>query len=386
MTKLSHRAWRIGLLALAGAVAWPARAELLLQQPPREVVFRLGTPNAGNVDLLLPFRDTAVDRLGPVRLYTSGPWGRWQHEPMLQLAWQRPEAADQGPVPELRLAGGASLSSSSDRFERTVASELRSDGDIRAELDIADLLLVRDRAWASRYSFNTSPTFDTTGFGLTSDGFGSMFRLPPEKPVVDWRCRRRPVLISRTGGESDRFELVRCDGSMAPEALDRLSILARSLDAARPAGLLPDEPDMVAWEKSHEWSTGVRVVHPRLVWALQQIADAFPNRAILLYSGYRPLADVNDASGHKSLHASGRALDLSVHRVENDELIKVCGKLRGIGCGYYPHNKFIHVDVRRGEAGDAAWVDSSLPGEPAKYETDYPGIMEHGRLVKPAKN
>ena len=126
---------------------------------------------------------------------------------------------------------------------------------------------------------------------------------------------------------------------------------------------------MVAWEKSREWSTGVRVVHPRLVWALQQIADAFPNRAILLFSGYRPLADVNDASGHKSLHASGRALDISVHRVENEELFKVCGKLRGVGCGYYPHNKFIHIDVRRGEAGDAVWVDSSETSSPASART-----------------
>lgn len=371
MTKLSHLGWRIGLLALAGALAPAARAEVLLEQPPKEVVFRLGAPSTGDVDLLLPFRDTSVDRLGPVRLYTSGPWGRWQREPLLQLSWQGPPVAERAAAPELRLIADP-LSPASDSSTPSV--------------DLTDLLLVRDRAWASRYSFATSPTFDTTGFGLTSDGFDSVFRLPPEKPIVDWRCRRRPVLISRSGGESDRFELVRCDGSMAPEALDRLSILARSLDAARPEGLLPDEPDATAWEKGREWSPGVRVVHPRLVWALQQIADAFPHRAVLLYSGYRPLAEVNDASGHKSLHASGRALDIAVHRVENEELLKVCGKLRGIGCGFYPHNKFVHLDVRRGEAGDAVWVDSSLPGEPAKYETDYPGLLERGRLIKAPKN
>jgi len=172
---------------------------------------------------------------------------------------------------------------------------------------------------------------------------------------------------------------------MAPEALDRLSILARPADIERPIGLLPDEPDPVAWEKSREWTPGVRVLHPRLVWALQQIADAFPYKAILLFSGYRPLAEVNDSSGHKSLHASGRALDIAVHKIDNEELMRVCSKLRGIGCGFYPHNKFVHIDVRRAEPGDAIWVDSSNPGEPAKYELDYPGLIERGRLIKLAK-
>jgi len=373
MTKLSHLSWRIALLALSLSVAQAARAELLLGQPPREVRFQLGSAQLGTgIDLLQSLRDTSIDRLGPVRLYTTGPWGQWQREPLLRLTWQT--AAESETVSPSRDSG----------FKLLDVPSGMPEGGLELQ-NLADLLVVRDRAWASRYSFATQPAFDTTGFSLRTDGFDSIFRLPPTTPVLDWRCRRRPVLVSRTGGESDRFELVRCDSSMAPEALDRLSILARPADIERPIGLLPDEPDPVAWEKSREWTPGVRVLHPRLVWALQQIADAFPYKAILLFSGYRPLAEVNDSSGHKSLHASGRALDIAVHKIDNEELMRVCSKLRGIGCGFYPHNKFVHIDVRRAEPGDAIWVDSSNPGEPAKYELDYPGLIERGRLIKLAK-
>ena len=160
MTKLSHLAWRIGLLALASVVASPARGEILLQQPPKEVVFRLGTPSSGSVDLLLPFRDTSVDRLGPVRLYTSGPWGRWQREPLLQLSWQTPPRTDSlelGPVAPSRELGL--------EVEPPLAP---LQGAPTSSIDLTDLLLVRDRAWTARYSFATAPTFDTTGFGDAS--------------------------------------------------------------------------------------------------------------------------------------------------------------------------------------------------------------------------
>ena len=55
---------------------------------------------------------------------------------------------------------------------------------------------------------------------------------------------------------------------------------------------------------------------------MQKIADAFPWKAIYVYSGYRPNAEVHDGSGHQSLHASGRALDISVYNVPKEELFK----------------------------------------------------------------
>ena len=42
-----------------------------------------------------------------------------------------------------------------------------------------------DPAWAG-------PLFATTGHSLSSNGFDTLWRLPPSKPIPNWRCRRRP--------------------------------------------------------------------------------------------------------------------------------------------------------------------------------------------------
>lgn len=138
---------------------------------------------------------------------------------------------------------------------------------------------------------------------------------------------------------------------------------------------MSDEPELASWSERREWMPGIRIMHPRLLWLLQRIADAFPRRAIYIYSGYRPFAEVNDGTHHKSQHASGRALDISVHRVQNEELFKVCRQLKDVGCGFYPHGKFVHVDVRAAQSGKAFWIDVSGPGEPAKYVDSWPGLV-----------
>lgn len=359
------------VLATVATVATPsdsasAQGTLLLEQPPREIVFRLeSAPGSADVDLMLPLRDVTSERLGPVRNYTLGPWGDWTRARRWRLSW-RPND-DVGPPAPVDAPLEAASSTDGLSFEQGSSEP--------------GLEAVFDRSWMSRYDFGTAPTFDTTGSSLETDGFASVFRLPPVKPVVDWRCKRKPPLIARAGGEGERFELLRCDGSLAPESLDRLSLLARPPASERPSDLLPDEPEADAWKERREWIDGVRLVHPRLVWALHQLSGAFPGKAIIIYSGYRPFAEVNDASRHKSLHAEGRALDIAVHKITTEDLFRACTKLRGIGCGFYPHQKFIHVDVRRAGAGEAFYVDASAPGEPAKYVTDFPGLVQNGRLV-----
>lgn len=351
------------VIALAFAPIQSARATLLFEAP-REVEFRLDRPRlTSSIDLLQPLRDVAHDRLGPFRLYTTGSFGRWAREPRSPLVWN-PDGTIDALSPSLGGFGGGAPPSLFDE-----------DGPLEITLPVR-------QPWPTRYDFRFGPTFETTGLGLETDGFAGVFRLPPVEPVVDWRCRRKPVLVLRSGGESDRFDLVRCDGSVAPEALDRLSILARPHDAERPGDLLPEEPLSDSWALHREWTPGVRIVHPRLVWALQKIADAFPRKPIVLYSGYRPLAEVNDGTGHKSQHAGGRALDISVHKISSEELFRVCTKLRGIGCGFYPNHKFVHIDVRRAGAGEAFFIDGSEPGQPANYLTDYPGLVEDGKLIK----
>ncbi len=342
------------LTASSSGVAAPAVTPF--EGPPREISFRLDEPTRGEIDWLLPFRDASVERPGPYRLYAASRWGAWTSARGSLLHWP---AAGSEP------AGASALPAESSPGSALLPRDL--------ELKLPSAVdLLRDRAFVELT--HPSPIFDFTGPNLRSDGFTSVFALPPTKPVVDWRCRRRPVTIVRYGGESERFELVRCGGRMAPDALDTLSILARPPGTPRPEGGLPDEPDLAAWGARREWVDGVRVVHPRLVWALQEIADAFPGRPIYLYSGYRPFAEVNDGSGHKSMHAEGRALDISVHRVQNEQLFEACQKLKDVGCGFYPNGKLVHLGVRRAMTGKASFIDASLPGEPAKYVESWPGV------------
>ena len=372
-----------GALLFAGVA--PARASLSDERP-REVSFRLDGPESPRFSLLLPFRDASIERLGPLRLYTSSRWGSWTLEPWWKLAWGRDEAS------ELVVPFRSELSTSEPPFSDE-GPTLPLDADVFAiagraltapPRDLAPpadaFALLHDRGWMRRIDPLGAPQFDSTGSTLSTNGFGVIFRLPPTKPVPDWRCRRTPVQFLRYGGENETFELVRCDGTTAPGALDRLSILARPPEVARPQGDLPEEPDVDAWRDRREWVDGVRVVHPRLLWALQRIADAFPRKAIYIFSGYRPFAEVNDGAGHKSLHGSGRAIDISVFHVPNEQVFQLCRELKDVGCGFYPHGKFIHVDVRRAASGKAFWIDASEPGEPAKYVDSWPGVVDSGGL------
>lgn len=182
-----------------------------------------------------------------------------------------------------------------------------------------------------------------------------------------------PVTLARYGAEHDTFRLLECDGSMALDALDRVSILARPPGVPRPELPLPLEPDPVAAE-SGEWVSGVRMLDPRLVWVLAVIAQSFPSRPIYIISGYR-------ADAGESFHRKGRALDLFVMGVPNEAVFGVCRKLQDVACGYYPNNKFVHIDVRPPGTGHALWVDVSRPGEPSRFVDAWPGVVESGALA-----
>lgn len=398
MAWLSHLR-RAPLLALAalGMAPRPSHAEPspLLREQPREVAFRLDLalakqPTHQSVDLLLPFREASFERLGPFRSYTLGPWGAWYRTLREPVQWG--PSPDHEPVPVVESVAGDPAGAVADASGlgglRLVEGEPVSFGDFLTLIPPDQL--VRDGRWMLRggapFGTTEEPAFfDTTGFGVRSDGLSNLFVLPPAAPVPDWRCRRSPVLLARSGGESERFELVRCDGTIAPLALDKLSILARPVGVDRPFDVLPDEPEPGEWASKREWGGGVRLVHPRLLWVLQELADAFPRRSIVIYSGVRPFAQVNDGSGHKSLHASGRALDIAIHKVSREELFKVCVSLRGVGCGFYPEGPFVHVDVRRADPGTAFWVDASQMGHEAEYVQNYPGLVENGKLAFPLR-
>jgi uncharacterized protein YcbK (DUF882 family) len=115
----------------------------------------------------------------------------------------------------------------------------------------------------------------------------------------------------------------------------------------------------------------VHLVDPRLVWAIGKLGAAFPGRRIVIMSGYRPDA-------HTSLHRRGKALDIYVDGVDNALLFRECHKLRDVGCGFYPNNHFVHLDVRPFGTQRVAWVDASLPGEPSQYVDGWEGALARG--------
>ncbi|HRI63366.1 MAG TPA: D-Ala-D-Ala carboxypeptidase family metallohydrolase [Polyangium sp.] len=360
-------------LAVAAATsillpATPSRATLL-EQPPKLYTFRLDDPAVAHLDLLRSFLDAEIERPGPFRRYVSGRFGRWNDKPWMPLQWRPmrsmseeidvPSATSEGEHGSAHIVGE---SWPIGFFMGTSAEPLR----MIPEVPIA---------WAAMEANDPLPFLTTTGSTLKSNGYDSLWA-PKSKPVVDWRCRRRPVRFVRGTGEQDVFPLVRCDGSVAPEALDRLSLMMRPPHVERPTGLLPDEPDPDA--ASHgEWVADVRLAHPRLLWAIQRLADAFPWRAIYVYSGYRPGALVAGTS-HHSLHSAARAVDIQIQGVSNTQVFEVCRKLDDVGCGFYPNSKFVHVDVRRPGTGHAVWIDASGPGEPPRYVDAWPGVLAQG--------
>jgi len=181
-----------------------------------------------------------------------------------------------------------------------------------------------------------------------------------------WKAPR-PVTLMRVAGERDTVTLTDCDGALLMDALDRLSVLARPPGTIRPELPLPVDPQ----GSDGEWSPSVRLLHPRLAWMVSEVAESFPGRPIVLVSGYR-------RDGHSGLHGKGLALDLAVSGVDGATLFAVCRRLRDAGCGYYPNNRFVHIDVRPYATGRVAWVDESGPGEPSRYVDGWPGVLAPG--------
>jgi hypothetical protein len=196
----------------------------------------------------------------------------------------------------------------------------------------------------------------------------------PRWKCPKWKAPPAVTLARYDGNEHATLQLLDCDGGIAPDAIDVLSVLARPPGAPRPALPLPFEPSALAREG--EWLPEIRLLHPRLIWVLQQLASAFPRRMLYIMSGYRH-------GGHGSLHAKGRALDVFVYGVPNEQVFAVCRALRDVGCGYYPNSKFVHVDVRPYGTERVLWVDASEPGTPSRYLDGFPGVLEPGRVWLP---
>lgn len=264
------------------------------------------------------------------RAFFRGAYGPVQHSWLGQLCW----SADDCDAP----AGYAS------------STPLRLFEPIELSFDLVPVTPV-DGAWS--LSTHTGPQPE-------------VLNVRRRRPCPRWKAPPR-VTVLRYSGEGERLALTDCSGAIDSEVLDRLSVLARPAGASRPELPLPIDPE----GEAGEWTQDVKLLHPRLVWALSEFSRAFPGHPIVFMSGYR-------RDGHSGLHGKGRALDLYIRGISNEQAFAVCRSLRDVGCGFYPYNQFLHVDVRPYGTGHVAWVDASGPGEPSRYVDGWPGVLRPG--------
>lgn len=185
------------------------------------------------------------------------------------------------------------------------------------------------------------------------------------------RCTSAPISVDRGGLEGQALALLDCHGRPVAGSTEALSVLARPWGAPRPAHLAAvkgkkGKPAVKPpFTGKDEIAPGVRLLDKGLLTRVTAIAKRFPNRPISLVSGYRP-------QSRGSQHQVGRALDLRVAGVSNEELVAFCKTLPDTGCGYYPNSSFVHVDVRKPGTGSVTWIDTSGPGEAPHYVGQWP--------------
>jgi hypothetical protein len=243
-----------------------------------------------------------------------------------------------------------------------------SDGKPERDEDSAELV-ARIRGPKSAQNETTDKTDKTEPKGK----HGS----PGKQPT----CAKDPVEVIR-GPEIAKFELTKCDGSIAPLAVEQLSILIRPGSAARPTTPIAE----LAKKKGQELAHGIRRVDPRLVERIQAVVDHFAKSGaspkLSIISGYRP-------TSVGSMHSTGRAIDFRMEGVKNEDVVAFCKTLGDTGCGFYPNSSFVHIDVRDAGSGHVAWIDASGPGETPRYVSAWPPpespkAKDAGEMKRPA--
>ena len=259
---------------------------------------------------------------------------------------------------------------SSKKTEKAEKADSSDDGSLERDGEFADLV-ARIRS-ANKDETDKADKADSKAHA--ADG----------KKVSARGCVNQPIEIIR-GPEIDTFSLTKCDGTVAPFAIEHLSIAIRPGTAARPTAPVAELAKIKKTEKNDELSPGVHRADERLVSRLQALADHFTKSTdksggpvkLSIVSGYRP-------TSYGSMHASGRAIDFRVDGVKNEDVVAFCKTLNDTGCGYYPNSSFVHLDVRDTGAGHVSWIDVSGPGQSPKYVPSWPLTKSKHEELAPA--
>ncbi|WP_172824771.1 YcbK family protein [Pajaroellobacter abortibovis] len=98
-------------------------------------------------------------------------------------------------------------------------------------------------------------------------------------------------------------------------------------------------------------------IEPRIIDILYQLQHRFHAEEVRIISGYRTLR------GDQSNHGKGRAVDVLVPGVKDEQVAQFARGLGFVGVGLYPTSGFVHIDVRD---RSYFWVDSSPPGQKSR--------------------
>jgi len=154
--------------------------------------------------------------------------------------------------------------------------------------------------------------------------------VPNKPPPAD--ASGRPMLALVSLNTSDRLEMSATSplGGFGATQLDRAAYVLR---------------------EAH--SDNEHPIEPRLLDVVYQIQTHFAAQEVRIVSAYR--------TPHRSTsnHGRGRAIDLVVPGVSDEDVAKFARELGFVGVGVYPTSGFVHIDVRE---RSYFWVDASGPG------------------------
>jgi uncharacterized protein YcbK (DUF882 family) len=152
------------------------------------------------------------------------------------------------------------------------------------------------------------------------------------------RARRPLVLLAINGNKTEVLVPQRDDGGFSKDDLQRAA-LTFSMHSLRRG------PALRKGAKVHPLA-------PRLLDLVYRSMLHFDAKVVRVVSGFR-----KDRAG--SRHTQGRAVDMTIEGVPNEDLAAYVRQFGFVGVGLYPKSGFVHLDVRD---SSYFWIDDSAPG------------------------
>lgn len=135
---------------------------------------------------------------------------------------------------------------------------------------------------------------------------------------------------------------------------DRIAIAAHG----ERGGFNAEDLDRAAHVLREPSSGNEHPVDPRVLDLVYRVQTHFNAHEVRIISGYR-----TPKKNGTSNHGKGRAIDLVVPGVTDEEVAKFAREQGFVGVGVYPVSGFVHLDVRE---RSYFWVDTSGPGKRAR--------------------